>query len=134
MIVASTATLIGAQIVQLGVFARSYAVLYLGEHEPLLERLWVRIRLEHGLLLGGLLLLAGFGLLLGIFVEWAGDGFGALQRQHPSLLGLTLVGLGVQTIFGSFFLSVLGLQKHLALGESGRALEPVSEREPGELR
>ena len=31
MIIGSMATLVGAQIVQLGVFARSYAVLYLDE-------------------------------------------------------------------------------------------------------
>src|SRR5436305_1360214 len=32
-IVAAIATLVGAQIVQLGAFARTYAVLFLGEHD-----------------------------------------------------------------------------------------------------
>jgi len=109
MIVASTATLVGAQIVQMGLFARTYAVLYLDDRDRMLEWVWKHLRLEHGLLLGGLLALGGFGVLLGIFVEWASSGFGALARTYLALLGLTLAGLGVQTIFASFFLSVLGL-------------------------
>jgi hypothetical protein len=130
LIFGSTATLVGAQIVQLGIFARSYAVLYLDEREPLLEQLWLRIRLEHGLLLGALLTLAGGGLLLAIFVEWARGGFGALSREHSSLVGLTLVGLGVQTIFGSFFLSIIGLQKHLVFGRRDAFAEDAIAREP----
>src|SRR2546430_7204456 len=110
MIVASTAVLVGAQIVQLGVFARTYAVLYLGDEDRLLESLWKRVRLEHGLIGGGVLALAGFGILLGIFVDWAANGFGALSREYLAILGLTLAGLGVQTVFASFFLSVLGLR------------------------
>jgi glycosyltransferase involved in cell wall biosynthesis len=109
MIVASTATLVGAQIVQLGVFARTYAVLYMGDEDRLLKTLWKHVRLEHGLLLGGALALAGFGILLGIFVDWATNGFGALSREYLAILGLTLAGLGVQIAFASFFLSVLAL-------------------------
>jgi glycosyltransferase involved in cell wall biosynthesis len=117
MIAASTATLVGAQIVQLGVFARSYALLYLNEHDPLMEKLWSKVHLEQGLALGGVLLLAGLGILGGIFAHWAGGGFRALHAEHEALLGLTLIGLGVQTLFGSFFLSVLGLRKHLRFSD-----------------
>jgi glycosyltransferase involved in cell wall biosynthesis len=121
MIVASTATLIGAQIVQLGLFARTYAVLYLGDRDRMLEWVWARFRLEHGLILGGLVALGGFGLLLGIFVEWAASGYGALAREYLALLGLTLAGLGVQSVFASFFLSVLGLRNDFILEERDEA-------------
>jgi hypothetical protein len=121
MIAGSLATLVGAQIVQLGLFARSYALIYLNEHDPLLERAWTRIRLEHGLLLGAALVLIGGGILVAIFAEWASGGFGALGRVHEALFGMTLVGLGVQTLFGSFFLSVLGLRKDLLLGADRKA-------------
>jgi hypothetical protein len=110
MIIASTATLVGAQIVQMGLFARTYAVLYLGDRDRMLEWVWRHLRLEHGLLLGAALALGGFGVLLAIFVEWASSGFGALAQTYLALLGLTLAGVGVQTIFASFFLSVLGLR------------------------
>lgn len=119
MIVGAMATLVGGQVVQMGLFARTYAILYLGDRDPYLPRVWGKVRLEHGLLVGLLLTLAGLGIIVGIFVDWASHGFGALGREHPALLGLTLVGLGVQTIFGSFFLSVLGLRQHFILDESG---------------
>jgi len=134
MIIASTATLVGAQIVQLGVFARTFAVMYLGDEDRVLESVWKRVRLEHGLIGGGVLALAGFGILLGIFVDWAANGYGALSREYLAILGLTLTGLGVQTVFASFFLSVLGLRSELVpesevsaetLGTNGRELVGV---------
>ena len=114
MIVASTITLIGSQIVQMGLFARTYAVLYLGDRDRLLEGLWKRFRLEHGLILGGLVAFGGLGLIGGIFIEWASGGFGALSQVYLALLGLTLAGLGVQAVFASFFLSILGLRSETA--------------------
>ena len=119
MIVASAATLVGAQVVQMGIFARSYAFLYGGERDPLVARFSRWLRLEHGLLLGALLFLAGGGLLLAIIVEWARADFGSLEREHPALLGLTLVGLGIQAIFASFFLSLLALPKETLIEERG---------------
>jgi glycosyltransferase involved in cell wall biosynthesis len=116
MIVGSTATLVGAQVVQMGLFARTYAVLYLGDRDRLLEWLWKHMRLEHGLVAGAAVGLGGFGVLLGIFASWAAGGFGALSQVYLALLGLTLAGLGVQTVFASFFLSVLGLRSDFVGG------------------
>jgi glycosyltransferase involved in cell wall biosynthesis len=130
MIAGSLATLVGAQIVQLGLFARTYALLYLNEHDPLLERAWSKVRLEHGLVVGAALVLLGSGVLVAIFAEWASGGFRELGRVHEALFGMTLVGLGMQTLFGSFFLSVLGLRKHLLLGSERNPSEQTeSERE-----
>ena len=104
------ATILGAQIVQLGVFARTYAVTRYGEHDPVLERLWGHIRLEHGLLAGFALFAAGAGILIGIFVSWVNHGFGALGHEYATALGFTLVALGVQVVFGSFFIGVLTMR------------------------
>jgi glycosyltransferase involved in cell wall biosynthesis len=134
MIAGSLATLVGAQIVQLGLFARTYALLYLNEHDPLLERAWSKVRLEHGLLVGAALLLFGGGVLVAIFVEWASGGFRELGRVHEALFGMTLVGLGMQTLFGSFFLSVLGLRRHLLLGPERKADALVEEDERDMVR
>jgi glycosyltransferase involved in cell wall biosynthesis len=103
-------TLMGAQVVQLGVFARTYALTHYGERDKLLERLRRRIHLEHGLLFGLAIALAGAGVLLAVFVRWANAGFGALFDEYPTALGVTLVGLGVQTIFGSFFIALLTMR------------------------
>ena len=100
-------TLIGAQVIQLGVFARTYARVTIGERDPLLERLGRHVRLEHGLLVGGgLVLLAVVG-LVAIGAEWAANGFGTLGRAYETALLATALGLGVQVIFGAFFLALL---------------------------
>jgi hypothetical protein len=103
-------TLLGAQVVQLGVFARTYAMTHFGEHDNLLEPLRRRIHLEHGLLFGFALIAVGVGVLAAVLARWANAGFGALGDEYPTALGVTLVGLGVQTIFGSFFLGLLTMR------------------------
>jgi hypothetical protein len=104
------ATILGAQIIQLGVFARTYAMTHFGERDALLERLWPRLRLEHGLLAGGLVFACGAGILIWIFVSWANGGFGALRHEYATALGFTLVALGVQIVFGSFFIGVITMR------------------------
>jgi hypothetical protein len=102
-------TLIGAQVIQLGVFARTYARVRIGEHDPLLERLGSRLRLEHGLLAGGLLVLLAVAGLLAIGTEWAVNGFGTLGRAYETALLATALGLGIQIVFASFFLALLSM-------------------------
>jgi glycosyltransferase involved in cell wall biosynthesis len=102
-------TLIGAQVIQLGVFARTYARVRIGEHDPLLERLGGRLRLEHGLLAGGGLVLLAMAGLVAIVVEWAVEGFGTLGRAYETALLVMMLGLGMQVIFGAFFLALLSM-------------------------
>jgi hypothetical protein len=100
-------TLIGAQVIQLGVFARTYARVRIGEHDPWLERLGRGLSLERGLLIGGALVLVAFVGLVAIGSEWAAQGFGTLGRAYETALLVTALGLGVQVIFGAFFLALL---------------------------
>ena len=104
------AILLGTQVVQLGVFARAFAAAHLGETDALVERARSRLRLEHGLAFGGILLLAGVATLLVIFVSWAIDGFGALSHEYATAVGFTFVALGTQVILGSFFLGLLTMR------------------------
>ncbi len=117
-------TLIGAQVIQLGVFARTYARVRIGEHDPLLERLGGRLRLEHGLLAGGALALLAVAGLVAVGVEWASEGFGTLGRAYETALLVTFLGLGLQIVFGAFFLALLTMP--LAMDERvGEPAEPV---------
>jgi Glycosyl transferase family 2 len=102
-------TLIGAQVIQLGVFARTYARVRIGEHDPLLERLGRRVRLEHGLLVGGGLVLLALAGLVAVGAEWAINGFGTLGRAYETALLATGLGLGIQIVFASFFLALLSM-------------------------
>jgi hypothetical protein len=100
-------TLIGGQVIQLGVFARTYARVRIGERDPLLERLGEHLRLEHGLLIGGGLILLAVAGLTAVAVEWASNGFGVLGRVYETALLVTVLGLGLQVAFGAFFLALL---------------------------
>jgi glycosyltransferase involved in cell wall biosynthesis len=102
-------TLIGAQVIQLGVFARTYARVRIGERDPLLERLGRRLKLEHGLLAGGALVLLAIAGLAAIGTEWAVEGFGTLGRAYETALLATTLGLGIQIVFGAFFLALLSM-------------------------
>jgi hypothetical protein len=104
------ATILGTQILQIGVFARTYAMTHFGERDALLERLWHRVRLEHGLIAGATLFVAGAAVLIAIFVDWARQGFGPLGHEYATALGFTFVALGVQVVFGSFFIGVLTMR------------------------
>ncbi len=100
-------TLIGAQVVQLGVFARTYARVRIGERDPLLERFARHLRMEHGLVVGGVLVLLAVAGLTAVGVEWAVNGFGTLGRVYETALLATTLGLGIQIVFGAFFLALL---------------------------
>jgi hypothetical protein len=108
---ASFLAVVGAQVVQLGLYARTYAAIYLGESEPLLERGWRRFRLEHGLAASAAVLALGTALTAVAHLNDVPD-------PALGLLGLTLVALGVQGLFSSFFLSILGLSEHAILRRS----------------
>lgn len=114
---------VGAQAIQLGLFARTYAAVYLGEDDPLLEAAWRRFRLEHGLALAALTGLAG--LTLTAFAH-----LNSVPDTHRGLLGLTLFALGVQGTFGAFFLSILGLSEHAVLRRQGARESAVHVDDP----
>ena len=103
--------IVGAQVIQFGGFGRAYAAYYLGEHDPLFDRLRDRLRLEHGLIAGGGVLAAGSVMCAVVVIRWIDRGFGELREEKLAIAGLVLVVLGIQLVFGSFFLSVLGLHR-----------------------
>ena len=107
----SLLTIIGAQVAALGVCARAFGVYVLGEHDLTFDRLRERYRLEHGLLLGGTLMLVGGVLVIQMLITWMGHGFGVLAQDNLAVLAGTLLILGVQVFFTSFLVSILGLRR-----------------------
>jgi glycosyltransferase involved in cell wall biosynthesis len=107
--------LIGAHISVFAVSARVF-----GTQEgffplnPKFQRIFDYVNLEVGLLFGGVLLLAGIVTLAYALHIWHGTGFGDLSPQRMLRLTLpsaTCFMLGVEAIFGSFFLSLLGMNR-----------------------
>jgi glycosyltransferase involved in cell wall biosynthesis len=125
LIGSSLLVIVGSQVLQFAVFGRAYAAYYLDEHDRLFDRLRARFRLEHGLIAGGIVLLAGMVVCAVIAGIWIDRGFGELREQKLAVAGLTLVVLGIQIVFGAFFLSLLGLRRRP--GGSGSALSSHSD-------
>ena len=102
---------LGVQVLALGLCARAYAVYFMGETDDWFGRMRDRFRLEHGLLIGGAIAVAGLisgGVLL---VMWIDNGFGSLAEGQLAVLSATLVTVGAEVFFTSFLLSILGLRR-----------------------
>jgi glycosyltransferase involved in cell wall biosynthesis len=107
--------LIGAHI---SVFAVSAKVFGTQEGflppNPKWERIYKYINLEVGVALGCVLLLVGVAILGYAVHVWSDAGFGQLSPQRMLRLTLpsaTCFMLGVEAIFASFFLSLLGMNR-----------------------
>jgi len=111
-------TLLGAQILSIGAFAKvfSYAARF-DRGTISLKRLLKRIRLETGLIFGGQLFLAGLIGCARITWGWAAGGFGPLYQIRQILFWSTWLFLGIQIIFSSFFLSMLGISRETYIGD-----------------
>ncbi|MGH9867369.1 MAG: glycosyltransferase family 2 protein [Candidatus Polarisedimenticolia bacterium] len=112
MIAGSLLAVVGFNILNIGFFARIFALTEGFERsDPLLERLFRWVNLERGLIAGALLTLAGLAVNAGILADWVRLGFtfeAEGPRIRPALLALTLTVIGVQLFFSSFFYSILG--------------------------
>ncbi len=111
-------TLLGAQIICIGFFAKVFSYAERFDRNPIsLKRMLSRVKLEHGLLLGAVLALVGFAGDAWVFVEWARSDFGPLNQVRWVLFWSLWFFLGVQLIFSSFFLSMLGISRDTYIGD-----------------
>src|SRR5262249_26629754 len=111
-------TLLGAQILAIGAFAKVFSYAERFDHNTVsLKRVLKRVSLEKGLLLGGVLFAAGLAGCSYITWQWAASGFGPLAQVREVLFWSMWLFLGVQIIFSSFFLSMLGISRGTYIGD-----------------
>ena len=103
--------ILGVQAIGFGLCARAYGVYFISDQDELFQRVRARFRLEHGLVLAGLLGVTGIALFAVVGGKWASGGFGALGETQLALVAATLIVVGAQVFFTSFFLSILGLRR-----------------------
>jgi len=111
MIAGALLMIVGTQVVGLGLSAHAYGTYFMGERDAWFDRMRQRLRLEHGLLLGGAVIAVGVLICAIIIAQWIGAGAGALSEERLAVLGATLIIVGVQIFFSSFLLSILGLRR-----------------------
>jgi len=111
-------TLLGAQILSIGAFAKvfSYAARF-DRGSVSLRRVLKRVTLETGLLVGGAVFLMGFAGCAWVTWQWAASGFGQLHQIRQVLFWSMWLFLGLQVIFASFFLSMLGISRETYIGD-----------------
>ena len=115
-------TLLGAQIISVGCFAKVFSyVERFDRGQVSLKRVLRRVKLEQGLLFGVLLALIGLGGDLRVIFEWASNNFGPLYNEERAVVFWSMwLFLGVQIIFSSFFLSMLGISRGTFIGDYER--------------
>jgi hypothetical protein len=112
----SLLTIIGTQVVSLGLCAHAYGMYFMGDVDPWFDRMRARFRLEHGLAIGGAVILAGAVAGAFIVIRWAADDFGALSQVNLAIASVTTIVIGVQVFFSSFLLSIIGLRRNTVGG------------------
>jgi len=111
MVLGALFSLIGFQILTIGLYAKMLAVTL---RLPPMDRTLTAMRrvfsLERGLAAGAGLFLIGFVVDFGIATEWVSSGFGPLNAVRPALFALVAMLLGLQVVFSSLFLFAIELQ------------------------
>lgn len=111
MVLGALLALLGAQVITLGLYAKTLAVaLRLQSMDRTLRVLRRVFSLERGLLVGVSLFAVGALVDLRIALAWLASGFGPLNEVRAALFALTAMLLGVQLAFSSLFLSAIEMQ------------------------
>ncbi|MCZ8024632.1 MAG: glycosyltransferase family 2 protein [Microcystis sp. LE19-10.1B] len=115
LLYSATALIIGFQIVSFAIFTKAFAISEgLLPEDRKLRRFLRYINLEVGLSIGVILFLLGMGGSLYALYIWNARLYGSLDpavTMRIVIPSVTALALGVQVVFSSFFLSVLGLKR-----------------------
>ncbi|MDP2925798.1 MAG: glycosyltransferase [Nanoarchaeota archaeon] len=111
MFFSSLSIIIGYQLIVFAFFTKTYAITHLGEENDFMNRLHRFLTIEKVSLFGIFISLLGLIIYIMILLKWLKSGFGELEQIKNSILGLTLLAIGIQTIFSSFMLSILGIKE-----------------------
>jgi hypothetical protein len=115
LLYAGAAVVIGFQSIVFAVFTKSFAINEgLLPDDPRMRRMFERVHLETGIVVGALLVLVGLAVSVTALSSWGATAFGELNPKQmlrlvvPAIVALTL---GFQIVLASFFLSVLGMAR-----------------------
>ena len=110
LFLSSLCIITGVQLLFLGFFAKTYAVVHLKQQSVFLQKVYTFFRLERLLVLGFFGILLSCAIFLFVFYSWAQSGFGELSMVKEVLLGATLCIVSIQSIFSGFMVSIIGIE------------------------
>lgn len=111
MFFSSLLILAGYQIIFFAGFAKIYAITHLGDENKLVSKLFQYITIEKAGLAGILIAIIGVIIYISIFIKWVSSGFGSLNEIKNSIISLTLITIGIETLFSAFMLSIVGIKE-----------------------
>src|SRR6266850_1462692 len=115
LLYAAAAVILGFQAVAFGVFTKVFAISEgLLPEDPQLSPGKIKLNLERGLIVGAALILTGLVCSAYSVWTWKRASFGTLDPVHTLRIiipAITALIIGVQIVFSSFFLSILGLRR-----------------------
>jgi hypothetical protein len=118
MALAMMLALLGAHIISVGMFVKVFCYTErFSHHQPSLVKWLKTVKLEHGLLAGAAMGLAGFAGDAVEFSRWAHSGFGKLQDVRTVFFCSFSLFLGIEVVFSSVFLSMLGINRDTYMGD-----------------
>ncbi len=100
----------GYQLIIFSMFAKIYAINHLNENSPL-KKIFNYITIENSIITGGLILLTGAIIYIYVLIKWINANFSSLDQIKNLIIGSTLLIIGIQTIFSSFMISILGIKE-----------------------
>lgn len=110
--------LLGMHIFSIGLFVKVFCYTEkLARNQRTLVRWLKRVKLEHGLTLGALLTVAGGAGDAFVFGRWVADGFGHFDAVRNAFFCSLSLCAGVEVIFSSVFLSMLGISRDTYVGK-----------------
>lgn len=107
MVIGSLLTIVGYQVGSLAVFSSVAANPIREPADPVTEWICGNVSLEHGASVGLVLFTVGGVAATYMAVEWVTSGYAVRAPLNWLLLAFTTILLGVETVFYSFFLSLL---------------------------
>ena len=107
MIASSLLAIAGYQLVFLGLAGKVYRAKMDMPNDKIVEFLTKRLSLEKGATIGLLIFSVGFVYTAYLIWKWIDSGFKSLPMLNQDVLAFTLLVIGLQTVFYSFFLSML---------------------------
>ena len=117
MSLAMMLALLGMHVISIGLFVKVFCYTEnFSRNQPRLERWLKTVKLEHGLLLGAALALIGSAGDAVVFWQWAAAGFGKLQAVRTVFFCSLSLFLGIEVLFSSVFLSMLGINRDTYIG------------------
>jgi GT2 family glycosyltransferase len=114
-VVATILSVVGFQILSLGLHAKTYSWSRRFDRDnPVIAAFYRRFSLEAGLLTGSALILAGGAILSALVLEWLRSDLLPLPRPEWASFGATLVIIGFSALFSSLFISAMSMSRREA--------------------